>query len=148
MKLALYPGTFDPLTNGHLALIRRGLAVFDQIVVAVADNTPKFPLFSQEERVAMAREAVGDDDRILVEPFTGLTVEYAAKRGACAILTDYQWLFISSTIVKAAASHGADIVGLVPENVCLRLMEKYQRGEVRQATPCRSAPYGGFRVNK
>ena len=55
MKLALYPGTFDPLTNGHLALIRRGLAVFDQIVVAVADNTPKFPLFSQEERVAMAR---------------------------------------------------------------------------------------------
>ena len=133
MKLALYPGTFDPLTNGHLALIRRGLAVFDQIVVAVADNTPKFPLFSQEERVAMAREAVGDDDRILVEPFTGLTVEYAAKRGACAILrglravsdfeyefqlalmnrrlqrdiqtvflmTDYQWLFISSTIVKA-----------------------------------------------
>ena len=180
MKLALYPGTFDPLTNGHLALIRRGLAVFDQIVVAVADNTPKFPLFSQEERVAMAREAVGDDDRILVEPFTGLTVEYAAKRGACAILrglravsdfeyefqlalmnrrlqrdiqtvflmTDYQWLFISSTIVKAAASHGADIVGLVPENVRLRLMEKYQRGEVRQATPCLSAPYGGFRVNK
>ena len=173
MKLALYPGTFDPLTNGHLALIRRGLAVFDQIVVAVADNTPKFPLFSQEERVAMAREAVGDDDRILVEPFTGLTVEYAAKRGACAILRglravsdfeyefqlalmnrrlqrdiqtvflmiDYQWLFISSTIVKAAAS-------LVPENVCLRLMEKYQRGEVRQATPCLSAPYGGFRVNK
>ena len=128
----------------------------------------------------MAREAVGDDDRILVEPFTGLTVEYAAKRGACAILrglravsdfeyefqlalmnrrlqrdiqtvflmTDYQWLFISSTIVKAAASHGADIVGLVPENVRLRLMEKYQRGEVRQATPCLSAPYGGFRVNK
>ena len=112
--------------------------------------------------------------------FTGLTVEYAAKRGACAILrglravsdfeyefqlalmnrrlqrdiqtvflmTDYQWLFISSTIVKAAASHGADIVGLVPENVRLRLMEKYQRGEVRQATPCLSAPYGGFRVNK
>ena len=167
MKLALYPGTFDPLTNGHLALIRRGLAVFDQIVVAVADNTPKFPLFSQEERVAMAREAVGDDDRILVEPFTGLTVEYAAKRGACAILrglravsdfeyefqlalmnrrlqrdiqtvflmTDYQWLFISSTIVKAAASHGADIVGLVPENVCLRLMEKYQCVRPPPASP-------------
>ena len=64
------------------------------------------------------------------------------------LMTDYQWLFISSTIVKAAASHGADIVGLVPENVRLRLMEKYQRGEVRQATPCLSAPYGGFRVTK
>ena len=85
MKLALYPGTFDPLTNGHLALIRRGLAVFDQIVVAVADNTPKFPLFSQEERVAMAREAVGDDDRILVEPFTGLTnAEPVPSCAACA----------------------------------------------------------------
>jgi len=171
MKLALYPGTFDPLTNGHLALIRRGLAVFDQIVVAVADNTPKFPLFSQEERVAMAREAVGDDDRILVEPFTGLTVEYAAKRGACAILrglravsdfeyefqlalmnrrlqrdiqtvflmTDYQWLFISSTIVKAAASHGADIVGLVPENVRLRLIP------ARRSAPGHSLPVRSLR---
>ena len=128
----------------------------------------------------MARVALKDEPRAIVEPFSGLTVEYAAQRWACALLrglraasdfeyefqlalmnrrlqrhiqtvflmTDYQWLFISSTIVKAAASHGADIVGLVPENVRLRLMEKYQRGEVRQATPCLSAPYGGFRVNK
>ena len=59
-----------------------------------------------------------------------------------------KYTYLSSTIVKAAASHGADIVGLVPENVRLRLMEKYQRGEVRQATPCLSAPYGGFRVTK
>ena len=152
-------------------------------LVGLSDRAKNYPSQlsgGQKQRVAMAREAVGDDDRILVEPFTGLTVEYAAKRGACAILrglravsdfeyefqlalmnrrlqrdiqtvflmTDYQWLFISSTIVKAAASHGADIVGLVPENVRLRLMEKYQRGEVRQATPCLSAPYGGFRVNK
>ena len=57
MKTALYPGTFDPLTNGHLSLIRRGCDVFDRIIVAVADNTPKFPLFSHEERVEMAREA-------------------------------------------------------------------------------------------
>ena len=48
MRIALYPGTFDPLTNGHLSLIRRGCEVFDQIVVAVADSTPKFPLFSHE----------------------------------------------------------------------------------------------------
>ena len=57
MRIALYPGTFDPLTNGHLSLIRRGCEVFDQIVVAVADSTPKFPLFSHEERVEMARVA-------------------------------------------------------------------------------------------
>ena len=178
MKVALYPGTFDPLTNGHMGLIRRGLEVFDQIIVAVADKTPKKPLFSQEERVEMAREALADEERILVEPFSGLTVEYASRRGACAILrglravsdfeyefqlalmnrrlqrhiqtvflmTDYQWLFISSTIVKAAASHGADIQGLVPENVRLRLEEKSARGEVRQGTPCLSAPFGGFRL--
>jgi pantetheine-phosphate adenylyltransferase len=176
MKTALYPGTFDPLTNGHISLIRRGCDVFDHIIVAVADNTPKKPLFSHEERVEMAQDALKGQNNITVEPFSGLTVEYAAKRGACAILrglravsdfeyefqlalmnrrlrrsiqtvflmTDYQWLFISSTIVKAAASHGADIAGLVPENVRLKLMKKYADGEVRQATPCLAPPYGGF----
>ena len=84
MRIALYPGTFDPLTNGHLSLIRRGCEVFDQIVVAVADNTPKFPLFSHEERVEMAREALKDEPRAVVEPFSGLTVEYAAQCAACA----------------------------------------------------------------
>ncbi|MDR3358442.1 MAG: pantetheine-phosphate adenylyltransferase [Desulfovibrio sp.] len=178
MKTALYPGTFDPLTNGHMSLIRRGLDVFDHIVVAVADNTPKKPLFSRDERVEMAREALKGQSNVTVEPFSGLTVEHAAARGACALLrglravsdfeyefqlalmnrrlrrriqtvflmTDYQWLFISSTIVKAAASHGADITGLVPENVRLRLLEKYANGEVRQGTPCLAAPYGGFNV--
>ena len=164
MKTALYPGTFDPLTNGHLSLIRRGCDVFDRIIVAVADNTPKFPLFSHEERVEMAREALKNESRVVVEPFSGLTVEYAAQRGVCALLrglravsdfeyefqfmmTDYQWLFISSTIVKAAASHGADVKGLVPENVRRKLLEKYANGEVRRATPCLAAPHGGFRVS-
>ena len=179
MKIAMYPGTFDPLTNGHLSLIRRGCEVFDQIIVAVADSTPKRPLFTHEERVLMAREALHDEERVMVEPFSGLTVEYAAARGVCALLrglravsdfeyefqlalmnrrlqrhiqtvflmTDYQWLFISSTIVKSAASHGADIEGLVPENVRQALLEKYRKGEVRQGTPCLAAPFGGFRVS-
>ena len=179
MRIALYPGTFDPLTNGHLSLIRRGCEVFDQIIVAVADNTPKFPLFSLEERVEMASEALRHESNVLVEPFSGLTVEYAAKRGVCALLrglravsdfeyefqlalmnrrlqrhiqtvfmmTDYQWLFTSSTIVKAAASHGADVKGLVPENVRIRLLEKYNKGEVRKGTPCLAPSHGGFRVS-
>lgn len=179
MKSALYPGTFDPLTNGHLSLIRRGCEVFDQVIVGVADSTPKYPLFSLDERVEMAREALRQEPNVLVEPFSGLTVDYAAKRGVCALLrglravsdfeyefqlalmnrrlqrhiqtvfmmTDYQWLFISSTIVKAAASQGADIKGLVPENVRLRLLEKYNRGEVRRGTPCLAPPHGGFRVS-
>ncbi|MBO6170881.1 MAG: pantetheine-phosphate adenylyltransferase [Desulfovibrio sp.] len=178
MKIALYPGTFDPLTNGHLSLIRRGCEVFDRIIVAVAENTPKKPLFSQEERVLMAREALQDEPRATVEPFAGLTVEYAAQRGACALLrglravsdfeyefqlalmnrrlqrhiqtvflmTDYQWLFISSTMVKAAASQGADIKALVPENVRRALEEKYHKGEVRRSTPCLAPPFGGFRA--
>ena len=62
------------------------------------------------------------------------------------LMTDYQWLFISSTIVKAAASHGADIKGLVPENVRAALTEKYLKGEVRKGTPCLAPPFGGFRV--
>lgn len=87
MKTALYPGTFDPLTNGHMGLIRRGLEVFDQIIVAVADNTPKKPLFSQEERVEMAREALADESRVLVEPFPGSrwnTPPSAAPAPSCA----------------------------------------------------------------
>ena len=60
MRTALYPGTFDPVTNGHISLIRRGCLIFDRVIVAVADRTPKPPLFSQEERVALMREALKD----------------------------------------------------------------------------------------
>lgn len=177
MRTALYPGTFDPLTNGHVSLIRRGCEVFDKIIVAVADNTPKLPLFSQAERVSMATEALKDLPHVTVEPFSGLTVEHAVSRNACALLrglraasdfeyefqlalmnrrlqrhiqtvflmTDYQWLFISSTIIKSAASQGADIKGMVPEVVRRAMNEKYAQGEVRRGTPCLSAPHGGFR---
>lgn len=178
-RIAIYPGTFDPLTNGHLSLIRRGRELFDTVIVAIADNTPKAPLFSLEERVGMTREALGESPGIFVEPFSGLLVDYVAERGAKIILrglravsdfeyefqlalmnrrlrrdiqtvflmTDYQWLYISSTIVKAAASHGGDVEGLVPDNVLQALRQKYEHGEVRKATPCLSPSVGGFRIS-
>jgi len=82
----VYPGSFDPITNGHLSLIRRGLTIFDQIIIAVAINPAKKSLFTVEERVDMIREVLKDEERIEVDSFRGLTVEYTRKRKANAIL--------------------------------------------------------------
>ena len=138
---AVYPGTFDPLTMGHVSLVHRGLEVFDRIIVAVAVHTPKAPLFTIEERVVMAAQVFADNPRVEVDAFEGLLVEYAVRREARAILrglravsdfefefqlalmnrrlqrhlqtvflmTDYRWLYISSTIIKQAASLGGNI---------------------------------------
>lgn len=156
-SIAIYPGTFDPLTNGHVSLIRRGCTIFDTVVVAVANDTPKQPLFTVEERVSMAREVFSGHPKVEVDQFSGLTVDYADRRGAKVIMrglraisdfeyefqlalinrkmkrhiqtiflmTDFQWFYISSTIVKTAAKIGGDIRGLVPDIVYSRLREKY-----------------------
>ncbi|MFP4071424.1 MAG: pantetheine-phosphate adenylyltransferase [Desulfovibrionales bacterium] len=159
-KSAVYPGTFDPLTNGHVSLIRRGLDIFDRIIVGVARDTPKEPVFSLEERVAMAAEVFDNEPRVTVEPFFGLLVDYADEKQASAILrglravsdfeyefqmalmnrrlnrrvqtvflmTDYKWLYISSTIIKEAVKHGGNVSGLVPENVLRHLKDRLQSG--------------------
>jgi pantetheine-phosphate adenylyltransferase len=85
MRVAIYPGSFDPLTNGHLSLIQRGLQVFDRLIVAIANNSKKVPLFSVEERVQLIREAV-PDDRVEVDHFQGLLVDYLQRRGVKVIL--------------------------------------------------------------
>ena len=85
-RRAIYPGSFDPLTNGHLSLIQRGLKIFDGLVVAVANNPAKKPLFSLEERQALIRETVGDDPRVEVDHFDSLLVDYAKKRGIHTVL--------------------------------------------------------------
>lgn len=153
----VYPGTFDPLTNGHCSLIRRGLEIFGHVIVAVANDTPKNPLFTIEERVKMAEEVFADQPNIQVEPFSGLLVDYVERMGSKVILrglravsdfeyelqmalmnrklkrhiqtvflmTDYQWLFTSSTIVKSAAQLGGEVRGLVPAPVYRAIRQKY-----------------------
>lgn len=87
MTVALYPGSFDPITHGHLNLISRGVQVFDKLVVAVAENVRKQALFSIDERVEMIRESVKEHgDRVQVDRFRGLLVEYARKRKARVVL--------------------------------------------------------------
>lgn len=86
MKIGVYPGTFDPITNGHTDLITRSLRVFDRVIVAVAPNPSKHPLFDLADRVEMVKLATKDFPRIDVEPFSGLLVDYVKKRGACAVI--------------------------------------------------------------
>jgi pantetheine-phosphate adenylyltransferase len=86
-KIGLFPGTFDPATNGHLDVIRRGRMIFDSLIVAVAHNPQKRELFSTEERLEMMRDLVKEFSPVVqVETYHGLTVDYARKVGATAIL--------------------------------------------------------------
>ncbi len=95
--IAVYPGSFDPITNGHLDVIERGARLFERLIVAVLRNESKKPLFSVEERMEMARAAVADYPNVEVDCFGGLLVEFAAARGARVILrgiraiSDYEY---------------------------------------------------------
>jgi pantetheine-phosphate adenylyltransferase len=85
-RTAVYPGSFDPLTNGHVAIIQRGLKVFDRLVVAVANNPQKKPMFTVAERKAMIAETLGDDPRVEVDSFDALLVDYARRKGVHTVL--------------------------------------------------------------
>lgn len=95
--IAIYPGSFDPPTNGHLDLIQRGAKIFDELVVAILRNSDKIPLFTVDERLEMLRECTGELDNVRVESFGGLLVDYARDRGAQAVLrgiravSDYEY---------------------------------------------------------
>jgi len=95
--VAIYPGSFDPITNGHLDLIQRGSALFDRLIVAILRNDEKRPLFSVEERMEMLREVIGGLSNVEVGSFDGLLVDYAAQRAASVILrgiraiSDYEY---------------------------------------------------------
>jgi len=81
-KIAIYPGTFDPITNGHLDLLQRATRIFDEVVIAVADNPRKNPLFSIQERIAMVEVVSSHIDNVVVEPFDDLLVNYVSRKNA------------------------------------------------------------------
>lgn len=85
-KIAIYPGSFDPLTNGHIDIIERALEIFDKVIIAVLHNPSKKALFTMDERVEMIREIFKDDDTVKVESYGGLLVDYANMKGAVAIV--------------------------------------------------------------
>jgi len=106
MKTAIYPGSFDPITNGHIDILKRALKVFDKIIILVANNPDKKSRFSMEDRLNMAKEAVSVLNGVEVDTYDGLTIDYAKKHDACALIrglravTDFEYEFQLSSINK------------------------------------------------
>ncbi len=156
-RTAIYPGSFDPVTNGHVDIVERGLKIFDRIIVAILRNPAKEALFTVEERKKMIETSLNRNSNVEIAVFDGLLVDYAKKRNAVAILrgmravsdfeyefqlalmnrklnreiqtvflmTGLRWIFISSSIIKEAASFGGNINGMVPPIVSRKLKEKF-----------------------
>ena len=112
MRLALFPGSFDPFTMGHLDVLKSALKLFDKVVVAVGYNSSKGGLFSPEARVELIKKAIGDMERVEVDSYTGLTVDYCRKIGAVCIIrglrttTDFE---LESVIAQANRKMAPDI---------------------------------------
>jgi pantetheine-phosphate adenylyltransferase len=155
--IAVYPGTFDPVTNGHIDLLERSLRIFDELIIAIAANPKKTPLFSLDERISIFREVTGMYKNVIIEGFDGLLVDYVRQKNAVGIIrglravSDFEYemqmalmnrrldskietvflmpnqeySFITSTIVKEAASYGGDVSSLVPKAVVEKLRKKF-----------------------
>ena len=145
-RLAICPGSFDPLTVGHVDLVERAAALFDRVVVAILVNSDKSPLFTQAERVAIVREVFAPVKNVDVEAFDGLLVEYADRRGAVAIVrglrsatdTDYE---LSMSLMNRHLRPSVDTVFLPTAasvaHVSSRLVKEVWRlgGDVRGLVP-------------
>lgn len=105
----MFPGSFDPVTNGHIDVARRGLKMFDELIIAIGDNSAKDQLFTPQERVEMIQEIFADEPGVIVDSYDCLTVEYAASVGAGVILrglrnlTDVQYEFQLAMTNRAVA---------------------------------------------
>jgi pantetheine-phosphate adenylyltransferase len=119
MNGAMYPGTFDPITNGHHDLVRRAASIFDRVVVAVASNPGKTPLFTVEERVDLARQVLKDVPNVEVTGYSGLTVDFALKRGLRVVVrglravSDFEFEFQLATMNRHLSDQ-VDYVFLTP----------------------------------
>ncbi len=114
MKIAIYPGSFDPVTNGHLDIIRRASGIFDKVIVAVSINYQKKPLFSVEERVELTKRVIAENTDIKnveVDTFTGLLADYADRKGAGVIIkglravSDFEYEFQMALMNKKLSNH-------------------------------------------
>ena len=162
-KIAVVPGSFDPLTNGHLDIIKRAARVFGDVRVAVMNNSSKNSLFTVDERVALIEEVTAVFPNVRVDSSSGLLVDYAKSIGASAIIrglravsdfeyemqitsmnryldesietffimTNNQYSFLSSSMVKEAAKYGGSITGLVPIQVEKALKTKYEALKIK-----------------
>ncbi len=118
-RTAIYPGTFDPITNGHVDLVGRALSMFDYLIIAVGHNPEKRTLFDVDERLAMARESLSEFQNVGVETFTGLLAEFAARKKATAIVrglrvvSDFEFEF-QMALMNRRLAPGIETVYLMP----------------------------------
>ncbi len=119
MKIAIYPGTFDPITFGHIDVLERAAEIFDKVIIAVSTQSGKHPMFSLDERVAMIRKILKRKKNVRVESFSGLLMDFAKKKKAIAVVrglravSDFEYEFQMALTNKKLAS-GIDTVFLMP----------------------------------
>jgi pantetheine-phosphate adenylyltransferase len=110
-KVAIYPGSFDPITYGHIDIVERALEIFDKVIIAIAENEEKRPLFSVEERLHMAETLFRDTPNVIVDSFKGLLVDYVAKTNAIVILrglratSDFEYEFHMASMNRSLNTH-------------------------------------------
>ena len=118
-RIAIYPGSFDPLTNGHVDIIERGARIFDSIIVAILANVEKTPLFSESERVTIIRDVFKDKPNVQVEAFEGLLVDYAQRKQANVLVrglravSDFEYEF-QMALMNRHLAPGLETVFMMP----------------------------------